>query len=102
MLGPAKRPKPAKLATNDALRAYVQQRLNGSVRRADGTTVEGPATGNWKGCNKPHRQDRSWSTAWSPEQITHRLPIDLPDVSMRISHEAYDSNVRVGKLMRTA
>jgi len=35
------------------------------------------------------RQDRRWSTAWSPEQIANRLPIEFPDdESMRISHEA--------------
>ena len=85
----AKRPKAAKLAVNDDLRGYVQDRLDGSVRRTDGTAVQGPATGAWKGRNKPHRQDRRWSTAWSPEQISHRLPIDFPDdESMRISHEA--------------
>jgi IS30 family transposase len=39
--------------------------------------------------NKPHRQDRRWSTAWSPEQIAHRLKVEFPDdESMRISHEA--------------
>jgi IS30 family transposase len=39
--------------------------------------------------NKPHRQDRKWSTAWSPEQISHRLRVDFPDdEAMRISHEA--------------
>jgi IS30 family transposase len=33
--------------------------------------------------------DRRWSTAWSPEQIAHRLEVDFPDdESMRISHEA--------------
>jgi IS30 family transposase len=38
---------------------------------------------------KPHRQDRRWATAWSPEQISHRLQVDFPDdESMRISHEA--------------
>lgn len=46
-------------------------------------------TADWKGRNKPHRQDRRWSLAWSPEQISHRLRIDFPDdQSMRISHEA--------------
>jgi IS30 family transposase len=85
----AKRPKTAKLVANDQLREYVQERLNGSVRRPDGSAVTGPQTGAWKGRNKPHRQDRRWSTAWSPEQISHRLPIDFPDdQSMRISHEA--------------
>src|SRR5699024_2703182 len=35
------------------------------------------------------RADRKWFTAWSPEQISHRLKIDFPDdESMRISHEA--------------
>jgi IS30 family transposase len=85
----AKRPKTAKLVANDPLREYVQERLNGSVRRVDGTAVAGPQAGAWKGRNKPYRQDRRWSMAWSPEQIAHRLPIDFPDdESMRISHEA--------------
>jgi IS30 family transposase len=85
----AKRPKAAKLVVNDRLREYVQQRLDGTVRRPDGTAVPGPQIGSWKGRNKPHRQDRHWSTAWSPEQIAHRLPMDFPDdESMRISHEA--------------
>src|SRR5213075_1239767 len=53
------------------------------------TIVAGPRTPAWKGLNKPHRQDRRWATAWSPEQISHRLPVDFPDDgSMRISHEA--------------
>ncbi len=85
----AKRPKTAKLAGNDELREYVQERLAGSVRRPDGTIVAGPRTPAWKGLNKPHRQDRRWATAWSPEQISHRLPVDFPDdESLRISHEA--------------
>ncbi len=85
----AKRPKTAKLVDNDRLREYVQERLNGSVRRPDGTIVAGPDTPAWKGLNKPHRQDRRWAMAWSPEQISHRLRIDFPDDgSMRISHEA--------------
>jgi IS30 family transposase len=85
----AKRPKVAKLVRNDQLRHYVQDRLAGQVRRRDGTIVPGPATPPWKGLNKPHRQDRRWSTAWSPEQISQRLKVDFPnDESMRISHEA--------------
>jgi hypothetical protein len=85
----AKRPRSAKLLGNDRLREYMQERLSGSVRRADGTVVAGPRTPAWKGLNKPHRQDRRWSTAWSPEQSSHRLRIDFPeDESMRISHEA--------------
>lgn len=85
----AKRPKTAKLASNPRLREYVQERLSGSVRRPDGTVVAGPEPPAWKGLNKPHRQDRRWATAWSPEQIAHRLRIDFADdESMRISHEA--------------
>jgi IS30 family transposase len=85
----AKRPKTAKLVDNERLREYVQERLAGSVRRPDGTIVTGPQTPVWKGLNKPHRQDRRWSTAWSPEQIANRLEVDFPDDgSMRISHEA--------------
>src|SRR3954467_10623001 len=85
----ARRPKTAKLAADDRLREYVQDRLAGKVRRPDGTAVAGPVVGPWKGRNKPRRQDRRWATAWSPEQIAHRLPMDFPDdESMRISHEA--------------
>ncbi|WP_392839750.1 metalloregulator ArsR/SmtB family transcription factor [Streptomyces sp. LN500] len=80
----AKRPKTAKLVGNDRLREYVQDRLAGSVRRPDGTIVTGPETRAWKGLNKPHRQDRRWAMAWSPEQISHRLSdvgVSQPTVS---------------------
>jgi len=85
----ARRPKPAKMLDNPCLRQYVQERLAGEVRRPDGSIVTGPRPAPWKGRNKPRRQDRRWATAWSPEQIANRLPIDFPDdESMRISHEA--------------
>lgn len=85
----ARRPKVAKLVTNDRLRRYVQDRLNGAVRDAYGTVVEGPEAPEWKGRNKPHRGDRAWVSAWSPEQISRRLKVEFPDdESMRISHEA--------------
>ena len=85
----ARRPKTAKLVTNDRLRQYVQERLSGQVRRQDGTPVPGPVAAAWKGRNKPRRQDRRWASAWSPQQISHRLRMDFPDDdSMRISHEA--------------
>lgn len=84
----ARRPKPVKLVINARLQEYVQTRLSGQLQRRDGTVVAGPAT-TWKGLNKPHRADRRWATAWSPEQISRRLHIDFPDdESMRISHEA--------------
>lgn len=85
----ARRPKIAKLVSNPRLREYVQERLSGQISRPDGTPVEGPATGAWTGRNKPHRKDRAWVMAWSPEQIAHRIRLDFPDdESMRISHEA--------------
>jgi len=85
----ARRPKLAKLVTNDRLRHYVQDRLSGVIRTPGGTQVAGPLGQRWKGRNKPHRGDRRWVTAWSPEQIARRLPIEFPDdESMRISHEA--------------
>jgi IS30 family transposase len=85
----ARRPKTARLVVNDRLREYVQQRLWGEVRRPDGTPVPGPVAAAWKGRNKPRRQDRRWASAWSPDQISHRLRMDFPDdESMRISHEA--------------
>jgi IS30 family transposase len=84
-----RRPKVAKLVTNPDLREYVQDRLSGRIRTDDGRRVLGPEGPAWKGRNKPHRGDRRWVTAWSPEQIANRLPVDFPDdASMRISHEA--------------
>jgi IS30 family transposase len=84
----ARRPKAAKLCGNDKLRQYVQERLSGEVKTPDGRVV-GPPGPEWKGRNKPHRQDRRWVRGWSPEQIATRLPVDFPDdESMRISHEA--------------
>jgi IS30 family transposase len=84
----ARRPKVAKLAENERLRDYVQERLSGEVRAPDGRAV-GPAGPKWAGKNKPHRADRRWVQAWSPEQIAKRLKVDFPDdESMRISHEA--------------
>ncbi len=84
----ARRPKVAKLAANEQLREYVQDRLSGVVRAPDGRPL-GPTGPKWQGRNKPHRGDRRWVQAWSPEQIARRLPLDFPDdESMRISHEA--------------
>jgi IS30 family transposase len=84
----ARRPKLAKLAANDALRAYVQDRLAGTVTAANGTPVPGPAV-RWIGRRHGRRQDRRWASAWSPQQIAHRLRVDFPDdAAMRISHEA--------------
>ncbi len=66
----------------------MKEQLSGDVRRTDGTVIDGLTPALWKGLNKPHRADRRWSLAWSPEQISHRLKIDFPDdESTRISPE---------------
>lgn len=85
----AQRPKPAKLVTNPRLRCYVQDRLEGKVRDADGGEIAGPRQAPFVGRNTPHRGDRKWVKGWSPEQISNRLRIEFADdESMRISHEA--------------
>jgi IS30 family transposase len=84
----ARRPKTAKLAANQRLRQYVQDRLAGEITHPDGRAVPGPSV-TWKGRRHGRRADRRWARAWSPEQIANRLPVDFPDdESMRISHEA--------------
>jgi IS30 family transposase len=84
----ARRPKVAKLITNEGLRDYVQERLSGAVR-CPGGRAAGPQGPKWNGKNKPHRGDRRWVQGWSPDQIARRLRVDFPDdPSMRISHEA--------------
>ncbi len=84
----AKRPKVAKLAVNEALREYVQERLAGMVAGPDGATIRGPHV-PWHGRRHGRRKDRRWARSWSPEQISNRLRLDFPDnESMRISHEA--------------
>ena len=85
----AQRPKTAKLVANPRLHAYVQERLSGQITTSGGMPIAGPVTGSWTGRNKPHRKDRAWVQAWSPEQIANRVKLDFPDdESMRISHEA--------------
>src|SRR5438094_394281 len=84
----ASRPKVSKLAANDALRTYVQDRLAGAIARPDGSPAAGPEV-RWIGRRHGRRKDRRWAQSWSPEQIANRLPLDFPDDgSMRISHEA--------------
>ncbi len=83
----AKRPKVSKLVSNPRLRAYVEHKLAGEVVDAQGRPIAGPNV-PWAGRRHGRRQDRRWGTAWSPEQISHRLRVDFPeDESMRVSHE---------------
>jgi IS30 family transposase len=83
----AKRPKTAKLAANPRLRAYVEHKLAGEVTDPHGLPIAGPNV-PWAGRRHGRRKDRRWGTAWSPEQISHRLELDFPDDGqMRISHE---------------
>jgi Helix-turn-helix domain len=75
----AERPKVAKLAANQRLRSYVQQRLAGEIRRPNGIAVSGPEV-RWIGRRHGRRKDRRWAHSWSPEQITNRLRVDFPDM----------------------
>ena len=84
----ARRLKPSKLATNDNLRHYVQDRLSGVIASAKGVKISGPMA-HRKRRRSGLRRHRRWAAAWSPEQIACRLPLDFPDdEEMRISHEA--------------
>src|SRR6266540_3812292 len=55
----ASRPKVSKLAANDALRKYVQDRLAGAIARPDGAPVAGPEV-RWVGRRHGRRKDRRW------------------------------------------
>jgi len=84
----ATRPRVSKLAANDVLRTYVQERLAGLITTPKGA-IRGPKVRPWNGRRHGRREDRRWATSWSPEQISNRLHLDFPDdASMRISHEA--------------
>jgi hypothetical protein len=60
----ASRPKVSKLAANDVLRQYVNDRLAGVIARPDGERVEGPDV-RWTRRRHGRRADRRWATSWS-------------------------------------
>lgn len=55
----------AKLASNPALRRYVQERLSGKIFSVNGRAIQGPQV-IWKGRRHGPRQHRRWARAWSP------------------------------------
>ena len=73
----AKRPKPAKLAVNHELQAYVQDRLSGAVQRPDATTVDGPQV-PWKGRRHGRRADRRWCAGVEPAADLESAAPGLP------------------------
>lgn len=58
----AKRPRLSKLAINTVLRAYVEDRLAGTITNPGGVGFRGPDV-LWKGRRAVRRQSRRWSTA---------------------------------------
>jgi DNA-binding CsgD family transcriptional regulator len=60
-----KRPKSAKLASSAELRGYVEARLSGAVRDADGRPIPGPNV-SWAGRRRGRRQDRRWGHCVEP------------------------------------
>ena len=85
----ARRAKPAKLASNEALRTRVGERLAGQVCTPDSRLIAGPRVQPWTDRRHGRRTDRRWANAWSPEQIARRLPIEFPnEESMHLSDEA--------------
>ena len=74
----ARRPKVAKLVANERLRDYVQERLSGVQDGRPMVDSSAQLVRSGMGRNKPHRADRRWVKAWSPEQISQRLPGRFP------------------------
>ena len=85
----AERPKVAKLAANQRLRGYVQDRLAGEIDRGPTARQCGARRSGGSVGGTGAARIAAGRTSWSPEQIANRLRVDFPDDgSMRISHEA--------------
>ena len=74
----ARRPKSAKLAINEPLRRYVQDRLAGMVVAPNGAAVHGPIV-PWKGRRHGRRQDRR---AGLPPGARNRSPAACGSTSL--------------------
>jgi len=80
-------PKACEAGDQRGAASVCADRLAGVVVRRVGCGSR--SGGVLKGRRHGRRQDRRWASAWSPEQIAHRLRLDFPhDETMRISHEA--------------
>ena len=71
----------AEEAGREAPRAVARRADDHGVVAPSGAPVPGPAV-SWKGRRHGPRQDRRWANAWSPEQISRRLKIDFPDMTV--------------------
>ena len=84
----AQRPKPAKLAVNAELRAYVQDRLAGTVRR----TLTGASRGRYRlawAASGTAKRTVAGDSAGARSRSLNGCCLDFPDdESMRVSHEA--------------
>jgi transposase-like protein len=89
----ARRPKVWKLAADERLREYVQDRLAGVIRAPDGSPVPGPVT-RFSGRRHGPRQDRRWAACWSPEQIAPPAAGRLPMVGHPSGGEPLMMDVR--------
>ena len=85
----ARRPKAAKLATNERLRDYVQDRLSGVVRAPDGRVGRARRARRGRAGTSRTAAIAGGCRRGAPSRSRKRLQVDFPDdESMRISHEA--------------
>jgi IS30 family transposase len=82
-----RRPKAAKLAGNDALHRYVQERLAGAVTAPDGVKIKGPMV-PWRGGDRGPGSTSGGPRRGAPNRLPGACRSTFPlMISMRISHE---------------